>query len=81
MPGTQPGKNPDTHPSPGYAGFVPRFAWVMGMNYRDGVTQAMDEFDKNQVGKHGPSLPPGASARLYLLPLPPVSIHSQGGHP
>ncbi|KAM4877747.1 ciliary microtubule inner protein 2A isoform 5-T11 [Thomomys bottae] len=32
----------------GYAGFVPRFAWVMGTNYRDGVTQAMDEFDKNQ---------------------------------
>ncbi|XP_077005030.1 ciliary microtubule inner protein 2A isoform X2 [Tamandua tetradactyla] len=32
----------------GYAGFVPRFAWVMGMNYRDGVTQAMDEFDKSQ---------------------------------
>ncbi|XP_037348671.1 protein FAM166A isoform X2 [Talpa occidentalis] len=32
----------------GYAGFVPRFAWVMGVNYRDGVTQAMDEFDKNQ---------------------------------
>ncbi|NP_001408827.1 ciliary microtubule inner protein 2A isoform b [Mus musculus] len=32
----------------GYAGFVPRFAWVMGMNYRDGVTQAMDDFDKNQ---------------------------------
>lgn len=23
----------------------------MGMNYRDGVIQAMDEFDKNQVGK------------------------------
>ncbi|XP_058158765.1 ciliary microtubule inner protein 2A isoform X2 [Dasypus novemcinctus] len=32
----------------GYAGFVPRLAWVMGMNYRDGVTQAMDEFDKRQ---------------------------------
>ncbi|XP_051694866.1 ciliary microtubule inner protein 2A isoform X2 [Oryctolagus cuniculus] len=32
----------------GYAGFVPRFAWVMGMNYRDGVTQALDEFDKTQ---------------------------------
>ncbi|MXQ97889.1 hypothetical protein E5288_WYG003969 [Bos mutus] len=32
----------------GYAGFVPQFAWVMGMNYRDGVTQAMDEFDKSQ---------------------------------
>nr|XP_038961119.1 protein FAM166A isoform X2 [Rattus norvegicus] len=37
----------------GYAGFVPRFAWVMGMNYRDGVIQAMDDFDKNQfVFKH-----------------------------
>uniref|UniRef100_A0A8C9P0H1 Family with sequence similarity 166 member A n=1 Tax=Spermophilus dauricus TaxID=99837 RepID=A0A8C9P0H1_SPEDA len=32
----------------GYAGFIPRFTWVMGVNYRDGVTQAMDEFDKNQ---------------------------------
>lgn len=54
----------------------------MGMNYRDGVTQAMDEFDKNQVGKHGPSLLPAASARsalpAVLLPLPPVSIYSQG---
>lgn len=39
---------------PGYAGFVPRFAWVMGMNYRNGVTQAMDEFDKNQVWGHQP---------------------------
>ncbi|XP_016817747.2 ciliary microtubule inner protein 2A isoform X3 [Pan troglodytes] len=32
----------------GYAGFIPRFTWVMGLNYRDGVTQAMDEFDKSQ---------------------------------
>ncbi|MEJ1271862.1 family with sequence similarity 166 member A [Cricetulus griseus] len=38
----------------GYAGFVPRFAWVMGMNYRDGVTQAMDEFDKNQFTFRNP---------------------------
>ncbi|GAB5580269.1 protein FAM166A isoform X1 [Prionailurus iriomotensis] len=35
-------------PGDSYAGFVPRFAWVMGVNYCDGVTQAMDEFDKNQ---------------------------------
>lgn len=34
---------------PGYAGFIPRYAWVMGTNYRNGVTQAMDEFDKSQV--------------------------------
>lgn len=26
----------------------------MGMNYRDGVTQAMDEFDKSQVCGHHP---------------------------
>ncbi|MBV96248.1 hypothetical protein ESR_07235, partial [Eschrichtius robustus] len=32
----------------GYAGFVPRFAWVIGMNFRDGVAQATDEFDKSQ---------------------------------
>ncbi|XP_004714528.1 protein FAM166A [Echinops telfairi] len=35
----------------GYAGFVPRFAWVMGMNYREGVTHAMDEFDRNQCSE------------------------------
>ncbi|XP_063100117.1 ciliary microtubule inner protein 2A isoform X2 [Cavia porcellus] len=35
----------------GYAGFIPRFTWVMGINYRDGVSQAMDEFDKNQPCK------------------------------
>ncbi|TKC51675.1 hypothetical protein EI555_013245, partial [Monodon monoceros] len=34
----------------GYAGFVPRFAWVIGMNFRDGVAQATDEFDKSQLG-------------------------------
>ncbi|XP_012300596.2 ciliary microtubule inner protein 2A [Aotus nancymaae] len=32
----------------GYAGFIPRFSWVMGVNYRDGVARAMDEFDKSQ---------------------------------
>ncbi|KAK2120808.1 hypothetical protein P7K49_002194 [Saguinus oedipus] len=32
----------------GYAGFIPRLSWVMGVNYRDGVAQAMDEFDKSQ---------------------------------
>ncbi|XP_054440082.1 ciliary microtubule inner protein 2A [Pteronotus mesoamericanus] len=38
----------------GYAGFIPRFAWVMGTNYRNGVTQAMDEFDKNQFMLRNP---------------------------
>lgn len=41
-------------PSPGYAGFVPRFAWVIGMNFRDGVAQATEEFDKSQVCGHHP---------------------------
>ncbi|EHH23635.1 hypothetical protein EGK_07142 [Macaca mulatta] len=40
--------SPHVCPPPRYAGFIPRFAWVMGVNYRDGVTQAMDEFDKSQ---------------------------------
>lgn len=48
------GGSPLTSSSPGYAGFIPRFAWVMGVNYRTGVTQAMDEFDKSQVGGHQP---------------------------
>ncbi|KAK1333956.1 hypothetical protein QTO34_004954 [Cnephaeus nilssonii] len=38
----------------GYAGFIPRYAWVMGMNYRNGVTQAMDEFDKSQFLSRNP---------------------------
>ncbi|KAM6182995.1 ciliary microtubule inner protein 2A isoform 2-T2 [Erethizon dorsatum] len=43
----------------GYAGFIPRFTWVMGMNYRDGATQAMDEFDKNQFLSRNPVYPLG----------------------
>uniref|UniRef100_F6TYQ8 Family with sequence similarity 166 member A n=1 Tax=Ornithorhynchus anatinus TaxID=9258 RepID=F6TYQ8_ORNAN len=33
----------------GYSGFIPRFTWIMGVNYQQGVKEAMDEFDKNQV--------------------------------
>ena len=53
-------------PSPGYAGFVPRFAWVIGMNFRDGVAQAADEFNKSQVCGHHP----WASTVVSMLWLP-----------
>ncbi|TFJ99103.1 Zinc transporter 1 [Platysternon megacephalum] len=32
----------------GYTGFVPRFSWIMGVNYLKGVKDAMNEFDRNQ---------------------------------
>ncbi|XP_007103706.1 ciliary microtubule inner protein 2A [Physeter macrocephalus] len=43
----------------GYAGFVPRFAWVIGMNFRDGVAQATDEFHKSQFLLRNPIRAPG----------------------
>lgn len=66
----EPGQHPD-HPSPlGYAGFVPRFAWVMGVNYRDGVAQAMDEFSKNQVrGRHAQPVPQCPAQPAWWYPL------------
>ncbi|XP_038623647.1 protein FAM166A isoform X2 [Tachyglossus aculeatus] len=33
----------------GYSGFIPRFTWIMGVNYQRGLRQAMDEFDQNQT--------------------------------
>ncbi|XP_074976684.1 ciliary microtubule inner protein 2A [Caretta caretta] len=33
----------------GYTGFIPRFTWIMGVNYLQGVKDAMNEFDRNQV--------------------------------
>ncbi|KYO27811.1 protein FAM166A isoform B [Alligator mississippiensis] len=32
----------------GYTGFIPRFTWIMGVNYLKGVKEAMNEFDINQ---------------------------------
>ncbi|OBS68965.1 hypothetical protein A6R68_02488, partial [Neotoma lepida] len=61
----------------GYAGFVPRFAWVMGMNYRDGVTQAMDEFDKNQFTFRHPVCALGE--RLPRTHWPSTTIYRSQG--
>lgn len=33
----------------GYAGFIPCFTWIMGVNYLKGVKDAMNNFDRNQV--------------------------------
>lgn len=40
---------PRVFPPPGYTGFIPRFTWIMGVNYLKGVKQAMNDFDRNQV--------------------------------
>ncbi|XP_044519859.1 protein FAM166A [Gracilinanus agilis] len=61
----------------GYAGFVPRFTWVMGVNYRDGVQQAMDEFDKSQFLIRNPVYALGE--RLPRQHWPDTKVyHSQG---
>ncbi|XP_074066691.1 ciliary microtubule inner protein 2A isoform X2 [Macrotis lagotis] len=61
----------------GYAGFIPRFAWVMGMNYRDGVQQAMDEFDKSQFLIRNPVYALGERLPKHHWPDTKV-YHSQG---
>ncbi|XP_075415863.1 ciliary microtubule inner protein 2A [Tenrec ecaudatus] len=61
----------------GYAGFVPRFAWVMGMNYREGVTHAMDEFDRNQFLFKNPICALGE--RLPQTHWPNTTIYSRNG--
>lgn len=35
--------------SKGYAGFIPRLTWINGVNYIQGVKEAMNEFDRHQV--------------------------------
>ncbi|KAB1280312.1 Protein FAM166A, partial [Camelus dromedarius] len=61
----------------GYAGFVPWLAWVTGMNYRDGVTQAMDEFDKNQFLFRNPICTLGE--RLPRMHWPSTTVYSSQG--
>lgn len=35
--------------SEGYAGFIPRLTWIHGVNYVQGVKEAMNEFERHQV--------------------------------
>ncbi|XP_043354984.1 protein FAM166A [Dermochelys coriacea] len=52
----------------GYTGCIPRFTWIMGVNYLQGVKDAMNEFDRNQrapvAGAAGGSGSPGPGARM-----------------
>ncbi|XP_007459000.1 PREDICTED: protein FAM166A [Lipotes vexillifer] len=61
----------------GYAGFVPRFAWVIGMNFRDGVAQATDEFDKIQFLLRNPIRAP--DERLPRTQWPSNTIYRSQG--
>ncbi|NWI23653.1 F166A protein, partial [Sula dactylatra] len=40
---------------PGYAGFIPRLTWIHGMNYIQGVKEAMNEFDQHQSLQRNPA--------------------------
>ncbi|KAM5259658.1 ciliary microtubule inner protein 2A isoform 2-T2 [Hipposideros larvatus] len=61
----------------GYAGFIPQFAWMMGLNYRAGVTQAMDEFDKKQFLFRNPVCAQGE--RLPRTYWPNTTIYNSQG--
>ncbi|XP_076211277.1 ciliary microtubule inner protein 2A [Aptenodytes patagonicus] len=40
---------------PGYAGFIPCLTWVNGVNYIQGVKEAMNEFDRHQFLQRNPA--------------------------
>ncbi|XP_010569445.1 PREDICTED: protein FAM166A [Haliaeetus leucocephalus] len=40
---------------PGYAGFIPRLTWINGVNYIQGVKEAMNEFDQHQFLQRNPA--------------------------
>ncbi|XP_049637584.1 protein FAM166A [Suncus etruscus] len=68
-------------PFQGYAGFVPRFTWVMGINYRDGVIQAMDEFDQEPVEAPSPRLAPLSGFRPVPEECAGFPVDFDGGCP
>ncbi|XP_014807820.1 PREDICTED: protein FAM166A [Calidris pugnax] len=39
---------------PGYTGFIPRFTWIYGVRYIQGVKDAMDEFGQHQFLQRNP---------------------------
>ncbi|XP_059684834.1 ciliary microtubule inner protein 2A [Gavia stellata] len=40
---------------PGYTGFIPRLTWINGVNYIQGVKEAMNEFDRHQFLLRNPA--------------------------
>ncbi|XP_060613260.2 ciliary microtubule inner protein 2A [Anolis sagrei] len=61
----------------GYTGFIPRFTWIMGINYLNGVKDAMNEFDKNQEILRSPMYCFGQ--RLPHTYWPNTKIYSSSG--
>ncbi|KAM9117083.1 ciliary microtubule inner protein 2A [Pangshura tecta] len=61
----------------GYTGFVPRFTWIMGVNYLKGVKDAMNEFDRNQFMVRNPVWNFGK--RLPQTYWPNNKIHTSAG--
>ncbi|XP_063000922.1 ciliary microtubule inner protein 2A [Elgaria multicarinata webbii] len=61
----------------GYTGFIPRFTWIMGVNYLKGVKDAMNEFDRNQEMLRSPLHSFGK--RLPRTYWPNTKIYSSSG--
>lgn len=54
-------------PTPGYAGFIFLIHLCDGVNYQQGVIQAMAEFYKSQVEEHCPGCAPKHPAHTHLI--------------
>ncbi|XP_044295760.1 protein FAM166A [Varanus komodoensis] len=61
----------------GYTGFIPRFTWIMGVNYLKGVKEAMNEFDHNQERLRSPLYSFGK--RLPRTYWPNTQIYTSSG--
>ncbi|XP_066466637.1 ciliary microtubule inner protein 2A [Tiliqua scincoides] len=61
----------------GYTGFIPRFTWIMGVNYLKGVKEAMNDFDRNQEMMRSPMYSFGK--RLPRTYWPNTKIYTSNG--
>ncbi|KAJ6652003.1 hypothetical protein lerEdw1_015828 [Lerista edwardsae] len=61
----------------GYTGFIPRFTWIMGVNYLKGVKEAMNDFDRNQEMMRSPLYSFGK--RLPRTYWPNTKIYTSNG--
>ncbi|XP_025021715.1 protein FAM166A isoform X2 [Python bivittatus] len=61
----------------GYAGFIPCFTWIMGVNYLKGVKDAMNNFDRNQERLRNPMYSFGQ--RLPRTYWPNTKIYTSSG--
>ncbi|KAM6337245.1 ciliary microtubule inner protein 2A [Alca torda] len=62
---------------PGYAGFIPRLTWIHGVNYMQGVKEAMNEFERHQFLQRNPVC--GFGKRFPQTHWPNYRIYTSAG--